>query len=388
MKETLNILTNIISCAFYSEKNVSIGEEADWEEIYIISKAHNVANIVCYALDRLKLKIPEEIYKKFKSEQLMAVRRDAIQGYEIKKLLDKYEENEIDCVALKGFVLKSMFPSPDMRIMGDLDLLLKRDRLLEAHEIILENGYTEIVEENQDKETNPHEEYKKPPVMLIELHKFLFPKEGFKDIFEYYEGVWERLLPLDGYKHIYRMNNEEFYVYMILHIMKHYKLAGTGIRSILDIWVFLKNTDIDHEYTDSLLERFGMIKFERHIRNLCGIWFEQKQNSDVFYEEMSEYIVQSGTYGTEKNFKSINILETESASGVKYLLKLVFLPYKSMCMLYPSLNKFPPALPFYWIFRIADRIINKKGKLKNELEISADAQYREKMKKHFENLGL
>ena len=258
-KEMLKAILALIRAAF--GQKAEIADDIDWEKLYLYASKHHVANIVCYALDSLKIKPEKKVYDAFKTEQMRALRTDMLQEREIDAILKEYEDQNIKAVALKGFVLKGMYPLRDMRVMGDLDLLLKREDIPRGHEILIKNGYTEIVEEYQDKETNPHEEYRKPPIMLLELHKFLFPKKGFEEIFDYYEHIWDRCVTVGEYKNIYRMNDEEFYIYMIFHIMKHYRLAGTGIRSILDVWVFLRDTQIDRGYVDGVLEKLGMKKF-------------------------------------------------------------------------------------------------------------------------------
>ena len=272
-KEMLKAILGLIRAAF--GQKAEIADDIDWENLYLCALKHHVANIVCYALDSLKIKPEKKVYDAFKTEQMRALRTDMLQEREIDAILKEYEQQNIAAIALKGFVLKEMYPSRDMRVMGDLDLLLKREDIPRGHEVLIKNGYTEIVEEYQDKETNPHEEYRKPPVMMIELHKFLFPKNGFEEIFDYYEHIWNRCVRVGEYQNIYRMNDEEFYIYMIFHIMKHYRLAGTGIRSILDVWVFLKDTRIDRGYVDGVLEKLGMKKFEEHIRTLAEIWFAE-----------------------------------------------------------------------------------------------------------------
>lgn len=387
-KEMLKAILALIRAAF--GQKAEIADDIDWEKLYLYASKHHVANIVCYALDSLKIKPEKKVYDAFKTEQMRALRTDMLQEREIDAILKEYEEQNIKAVALKGFVLKGMYPLRDMRVMGDLDLLLKREDIPRGHEILIKNGYTEIVEEYQDKETNPHEEYRKPPIMLLELHKFLFPKKGFEEIFDYYEHIWDRCVTVGEYKNIYRMNDEEFYIYMIFHIMKHYKLAGTGIRSILDVWVFLRDTQIDRGYVDGVLEKLGMKKFEEHIRTLAEIWFDEKESDDPLYDEMGEYIFESGTYGTEKNYKTRDALDADgkNASGIKYMLNIAFPGYKSMCMLYPSLEKIPVALPVYWIARIIDRLIHKREDLKKEIEISSDTKYLEKLKKHFDEVGV
>ena len=390
IKLNTKLLLQLLSYALNDNAKIDDVRNVDWEQLYIISKKNSVSNLICYAIDKLGVDVPKEIYKKFKEDQLIAIRRDAIQEHEIKNLLEEYEKNGIECIVLKGLILKKLFASSDMRIMGDLDLLLKKEFIPAADSILIRNGYTEIVEENQDKETNPHEEYKKPPIMLVELHKFLFPQKGFETIFEYYESIWDRTVAYENYKNIHQINDEEFYIYMILHIMKHYKRGGTGVRSLIDVWVFISKKQLDWEYINKTFAELNMSDFEKHIRELVRIWFGGKENSDTVYDEMTEFILDSGTYGNEKNFKTISISKENNGKStyIKHMMKIVFIPYKGMRTIYPILNKLPFLLPVFWVVRIFDRLLNKRDKLKDEVEMASDVQYLNKIKKHLNDVGL
>ena len=124
-KEMLGALLSLIRAAFGQDAEIADG--IDWEKLYFYASKHHVANIVCYALDRLKISPGNNVYDAFKTEQMKAIRTDMLQEREINVILKEYEEQNIAAVALKGFVLKDMYPSRDMRVMGDLDLLLKKE---------------------------------------------------------------------------------------------------------------------------------------------------------------------------------------------------------------------------------------------------------------------
>lgn len=376
----------LIASAFSKNKKADNIPGLNWNEIYNFSLKHAIANIIAYATEDMEL--PEDISQKLKTRLLIDLKNDTIQNYEISTLLDLYEAEGIECVVLKGTILKGFYPTPDMRVMGDLDLLVKKEQLPKAHEILIKNGYTEIVEDGQNKETNPHEEYIKPPVMLVELHKFLFPKEGFEDIFEHYEHIWEMVVPYKNYKNIYMLNENEFYIYMILHLMKHYKRAGTGIRSLLDIWVYTKKIELNEEYIENTLKSLGYLKFEKNIKELCYIWFEGKKSDNPLFFEMTNYIFDSGVYGTAKNLKTLDIQKKSNTSGIRYILSVVFLPYKSMCMLYPRLKKMPFLLPYYWLIRGLDKFFRQRNRVKKEIEISMDSGYSKQIINHLKDVGL
>ena len=107
-KEMLKAILALIRAAF--GQKAEIADDIDWEKLYLYASKHHVANIVCYALDSLKIKPEKKVYDAFKTEQMRALRTDMLQEREIDAILKEYEEQNIKAVALKGFVLKGMYP--------------------------------------------------------------------------------------------------------------------------------------------------------------------------------------------------------------------------------------------------------------------------------------
>ena len=50
-------------------------------------------------------------------------------GNELKQILDEYD---IDHVFLKGFELKKLYPDPCMRLMGDIDILVREEEWMRS----------------------------------------------------------------------------------------------------------------------------------------------------------------------------------------------------------------------------------------------------------------
>ena len=75
------------------------------------------------------------------------------------------------------------------------------------------------------------------------------------------------------------------------------------------------------------------------------------------------YIFSGGVYGTFQN--KMTVMKSNDKSTVKYLLKRLFMPYKSMVIIYPILKKLPFLLPFCWIARFFKMLF--KGKSKSAL---------------------
>ena len=95
------------------------------------------------------------------------------------------------------------------------------------------------------------------------------------------------------------MTDEDFYIYCINHIYKHFSDAGTGLRSLLDIYVInkAKGQTLDREYIAGELDSLGIREYESKTRQLAEKVFSLKPLTDSDKDELSVYIY-SGAYGT------------------------------------------------------------------------------------------
>ncbi|MBQ3413161.1 MAG: nucleotidyltransferase family protein [Oscillospiraceae bacterium] len=171
---------------------------------------------------------------------------------------------------LKGSVLKDLYPIYGMRQMSDNDILIDSFREAEVKKVMEDLGF-EAVSYGKGN----HDVYHKQPVSNIEIHTSLFVPSHNKAIYEYYRSVEEKLMPKEGFER--KFSDEDFYIYMIAHEYKHYTNSGTGIRSLLDVYVFLRKheDDLDKNYIDSELKKLGLEIFENDNRDLNSIYLTE-----------------------------------------------------------------------------------------------------------------
>ena len=120
--------------------------------------------------------------------------------------------------------------------------------------------------------------------------------------YEYYAEVKSRLIKDDGNNYGYHFSPEDFYVYMTAHEYKHYSVGGTGLRSLLDVYVFLKKSEglLDFDYVLSEMEKLELSEFEEKNRCLAlNLFGSNEMTGDN--REMLEYVVHSGAYGNVEN---------------------------------------------------------------------------------------
>ena len=314
---------------------------------------------------------------------------DEAQKREIAKISDAFQKNGIDYALLKGSRLKYLYPSTDMRSMGDADILIKTEQYEKIREIMLALGYCE-------KGEGAHDFAWICDNLYVELHKSLFGeyRDVYPEVDEHYKNSWSLMNPT-GNGSEYTFSPEDEFIYLFAHFTKHYKLSGIGIRHLTDLWVFHRaNPDMDMQYVKEHLRQMNLLDFFENVWNTALCWFDGKE-----FDEMSEYIsneiLSGGSFGTlENQVLSDFIAKEETGTGFslkfKRNLKYIFLPYKAMAVKYPILNKIPIALPITWVLRLIDIAVNKRQTLSKYIEeekfISSDKIT--KRKKSLEYVGL
>lgn len=99
----------------------------------------------------------------------------------------------------------------------------------------------------------------------------LFDKKEIPKFYSYYYNVKDRLVKDEGSEFGYHMTPDDSYIYLLCHMYKHYLYVGTGLRSLMDIYLFNKrySDELDMEYISRELEKLELLKFEKNTRSFA-----------------------------------------------------------------------------------------------------------------------
>lgn len=354
-------LIYLISCGINGTKaDTDRSNAMDLSELYKISKRHFLNAICCMALEEAGIKNDSFITAKNK-----AIRKNLLLDADRMKLTAFLDKNEIWYLPLKGIILKDLYPKSGMRQMSDNDILFDRKFQKQVYDYFISNGYTA---ESYGK--THHDTYLKEPVYNYEMHTSLMSELTKPLWYEYYKNVRERLI-CDGYS--CRFSDEDFYIYITVHTAKHFENGGTGLRSLLDTYVYLKakENSLDFEYIKAECEKLGIAEFEKSIRKLAKKVFGTEFTPESLTEEernMLEYFLGSGAYGTQKNAIE-NKLKKSGKGKLHYLISRMFPDrefMKGWCRSYaPKLEKFLPAA---YLWRLMHNGVTRFGKWRGELK--------------------
>ena len=388
MNERLEIaeyLAELIHSQFENRKPAMIPQDININELLELSIANQIWGFTARALMRLE-NIQPQLYEHLKRGSSVMIYKSKLQEHEIKKIQEIFEEQGIKNMPLKGIFMKKYYPLPELREMGDIDLVVEENDLERAGKILKNMGYT------LKQRISNHDVYIKKPYMVIELHKNMYKQEIDKKQHDYFESFVNAVLD-DEKKYCYHQKTEDFYVYMIAHMAGHFYIRGCGVRNLIDIYVFRNKFkgQLDEEYIDRELKECGIYDFEKHMKKAAGIWLGNDK-SDDFYDDLLTFMVMCGIYGKEEYGFWNEYSRTNSKNNkVNMTLWYIFPPYHYMKKYYEYLKKAPYLLAFAWLHRILRGLVFKRGKQRrdylNEVpkqEVEAIQRIYKKMKFDFE----
>jgi len=357
--------------------------EVDLAKVFKISVRHNVANMAYYGAANCGVNTasPEMMWLfPYVCNRIAAGEK---QMYELKTLFSLFDENGIDYLPLKGTVLKSLYPKADMRTMGDADVLIRMEQYEKIEEIMKKQGFS-FVKDNINEIV-----WNKNGILYLELHRYLVAP-SHKDLFKIFGDGWSLSRLAENSKTRYEMSIEDTYLFLIIHLAKHFRSGGIGIRQAVDLWVYRNNTPfMNEEYLKKVLTKLKMYKFYLNLNNMLDAWFLDI-GADEITDFLTDYIFSSGNFGTSENTAAAKVVRDSKDSGsikksfISKVLSAVFLAYPSMCEKYPVLKKAPFLLPVMWIVRAFDVVFIKKKSIK---DYNIDSTALDKAKSFEKNLN-
>lgn len=335
----------------------------DLDKLFQFCQFHSLTAIVCTALQSAGIND-----KYFIEAKLKAIRKNILLDAERKKICDFMEQNGIWYMPLKGAILKEVYPEIGMRQMSDNDILYDKRYHDDVMDYMKKCGYTA-----KSKEKSYHDTYIKPPIYNFEMHTELFGTRHDEKLYHYYEEIKTKLVKDVEDKYSYHFTDDDFYVYITTHEYKHYIKSGTGMRSLIDRYVFLneKWKSLNWDYIARQTDALGISGYEQKSRELCIKFFRDPELRSLTAEEkkMLKFYLFSGTYGTQSNTIKNKVRNSDSESKLSYIWKRLFPDVKLLYYFLPVAEKYPFLIPFAWLFRLVCALTVKRKKIVKELGI-------------------
>ncbi|MCF0229407.1 MAG: nucleotidyltransferase family protein [Parasporobacterium sp.] len=222
-----------------------------------------------------------------------------------------FREQGIPSVSLKGVSAAMLYPQPELRCTGDIDLLVLPEDYDRACSILTEKGFIEEPTELNGRHTG----YRKPGYPLIELHRYYSSSDNkeqnriLDDML--YEGIRNaRTLELEGYE-ISILPPLENGMVLLGHINQHLS-SGLGLRQIFDWGMYVQKHLPDEMWTEqfaTVAESVGMKKLAMVAEALYKKYFCPMEDitwcdavGDNLKYELLEYVIASGNFGCKREY--------------------------------------------------------------------------------------
>ena len=350
----------------------TVVEEATEEE-YEEMKLHAIAALPANILKSIKM-----------SAQLREVWNKSIIQCVANNTLNRFVQKNIPLtvpyVILKGTSVAQYYPFPAYRIMGDIDIITKREDFYEAYKQLKNNGHKVIYELGREVS------FQKNGV-TIELHRY-FASLNDPEQSQYLDDlIIENITPT----HILPdMING---LVLLEHISQHLE-HGLGLRQIIDWMMFVDKCLPDDKWPEfcEMAKNIGLKRLAIIATKMCETYLglhKRKwcEEADITVcDQLMEYIMSSGNFG--------NKWVSESAVGenVFFYIRKPIAAFKWLQergkVNWEAVQKYPFLKPFAWIYQTGRYL--KRG-FKQEGSTSAlKAEYIAAKKRIdlFESLGV
>lgn len=332
-------LIDLVKKAFKGEKNTTLPNK----ELFKITCEQNLSAY-------LYLVYNNDFFKKF---YLASTLQNTLYDEEATKISELFRENQIHHVFIKGYVLKKLYKTCAMRVMGDVDILVFKEDFAKASSLMESLNYKE------EHENKNHRSYLKGKIQ-IELHHKLVDEDDtnlgitFNDYKSYLVEIKPYAFELTDTYHLF---------YLLIHYIKHLR-EGTGIRPILDLYLLYTKGTIDNQWLLKKIKEWKLERFWQVVLSEFNLIFKlpYDNNDEKTARELFKFSIESGMNGASPNHSSvINRLSYRRESKFKFLLKKLFPSYLELSYSYPFIQHkiLVPLAYFLNIFRL----IFKKSKV-------------------------
>lgn len=369
MNQSEKYFVTLIS-SYLNQSTPPLPNEVDWQKIYRLACIHNVCAIVADRIMALSedTGIDSELMSQFR-QQLGYTLIDSGEKEEaqifIKELL---ESSNIDYIFIKGAVLKNYYPVPELRTSSDTDVIIRHTDMEKVRSIIAKKA-TDISDNNSNVITalynNQH----------IEIHS-----ERDSD-HPYFDGIFD-MCEKDGNKYI--ISDELHLIYVLCHMIKHFKMCGAGIKMFMDIDVLLRRLgSFDYKSFIDKCSQLNIDVFASACFSLCRKWFDTPicKDADLSADKkvialFEEEILNSGNFGFNVrdlgNYyinKGTKLNQKNSFITKIRAMAALFFPKKEYLMRqYKYARKCPFLLPIAWANRIAAAVFKRSEHSKNTIK--------------------
>ncbi len=384
-EQNLGMIT-LLRSALNGER-LTLPEGFDWDEAMETVATHHLTGLAMQGASLCGVPRTHPAVVKLTAAFCKGLQASRSQMKKLQEICALFDANGIDYMPVKGAIIKTLYPKPEYRVMGDADVLIRREQYPQIRQLL-------AAQQMQEEAESDYELTWVCPSLELELHTGLMP-ENLGSHTEYYRDSW-RFAQKNDTGNGYHLSLEDHFVYLMVHFAKHYLLCSVCAKDICDFYVWRRAyPDMDEAYIRQELQKLNLDKFYDSILALIGNWFEGKPATEItelmtksaFWGGVSQEQNEASVKGGMKRYS--NESDSLLMKKLKWFAKVLFPSYRRMTYEYPFLKKCPVLLPAFWVIRwfailLRDRDKVKRGLVVMKLNEGGLSKYQE----HLATVGL
>lgn len=378
------LLCQLLSQALTGERSresAGLSHQADMRKVIETAQRHRVLpllyGVFCEEwqgeeLDRAELKQIESISRTTvkQSYHLLFLTRD---------LVSILEKAGIPVLVLKGSGVAELYPVPELRKSGDVDVLIPGDRQEEAAELLAKRSFR--VKESQH--ANHHLAFSSGDGIDLELHTML--AEPFQD--GRTNRCMERLVSNCFARRQYReclgvrlplLDEPIQALQLLLHMLQHFLRAGFGLKLLCD-WVVFWNREEAQEFVPEFLglaDECHVREFSDAVTMVCKEWLGLRKDLPMGHtrdkkltEEFLQDVFAAEEFGKADKDRMVIVQENSLRAYLKEF-------HYQMKMNHPKTAPYVILWPALWVITLVVFLRNNRklnrGRVRDILRSAGD----------------
>ncbi len=348
---TENIILEILS-AFIHNRKPSFSSASDERKLFYTFYIQGLLPVLAYMDKKWDIITDSGIKKELVECYYQAITESFNKANMFETISQKLTENKIPHMPVKGWYIRTLYPVPELRTFGDIDILIRKQDRQRADEIFTQNGYS--IKDNWE----PTYSYDKG-LLRCEVHTELLDSDIGKgeQVITFFSSALKTSERELGER--FSPQKELHLIYLFCHLAKHLYSGGAGIRMYMDIALFLKENVNTLDF-EKISENFKNLKLDRFFETVvlsCSKWFQIDLPFEITdvksesIEALKEYTFGADLFGKTRDKSIISLRNNEVNSKSSVLKDTLFPSSEKIEERYKFIKGRKYLLPLAWVVR-------------------------------------
>lgn len=359
------LVCKLLSDAIWSGTASQDYSKDDMLNLYQLLIEHSVAPLAYKIASSLP--IDEKMRKEWELLYIRTIAHYARIKHTQTQLLKTLTAQGIPVVVLKGTAAATYYINPELRTMGDIDLLVRPEFYDQCVNSLLNLGYVDTTNKIEEK-IGRHKVFQGKEV-VIELHHFFSSDvNGDKGY------ILDDLIFADIELGRNQLSDPINGLVLLNHLAQHME-AGIGLRQLID-WMMFANSYLDDEKWEKvfrdLAEKTGLDKLAKVATRTCQYALGLRPSitwcCDVDQQlccDFMNYVLESGNLGTKRAIEYSEALT--AIPSLNHPIKLFKELQRRGEISWHTIKNYRNLRPFAWLYQIVRyiKLVFYKKKNKN-----------------------